>query len=290
MKTGNGTAFVLSGGGSRGALEAGALLVLFECGIRPQILVGSSVGAINAAAVARDPTLEGVRQLANEWRQAKKRNVLSANYLNMAWHVITRQDSLLDNTNLKSFIKKEGLRDVARFSDIKQASLYIGATRLDTGQFHVFGVNRSDSVLDAIMASTARVPFLPPWEYKGHQYIDAAFTSDLPIKIALQANATEVFAIDVGIRRLKTGKINGMFHILEQVLTAESYGHFLGDIDYGKKLHPGSFHYVSIPHFEHIQMWDFDSCAQMVDVGIQTMSKYLDKHHLLCKQLQTSAV
>jgi NTE family protein len=290
MRTGKGTAFVLSGGGSRGALEAGALLVLFESGIRPQILVGSSVGAINAAAVARNPTLEGARELANEWRQAKKRHVLSASYLNMAWHVITRQDSLLDNTNLKSFIKKEGLREIVRFSDIKQASLYIGATRLDTGQFHVFGINRSDSVLDAIMASTARVPFLPPWEYKGHQYIDAAFTSDLPIKIALQADATDVFAIDVGIRRLKKAKIEGMFHILEQVLTAESYGHFLGDITYGKKLHSGSFHYISIPQFEHVQMWDFDSCSQMVDVGMQTMSKYLDKHHLHRAELETSAI
>jgi NTE family protein len=286
---GKSTAFVLSGGGSRGALEAGALLVLFECGIKPQILVGSSVGAINAAAVARDPTIDGVRQLASEWRQAEKRHVLSSSYLNMAWHVITRQDSLLDNTNLKSFVKKEALRDVVKFSDIKNASLYIGATRLDTGQFHVFGLNRSESVLDAIMASTARVPFLPPWEYKGHQYIDAAFTSDLPIKIALQAYATEVFAIDVGIRRLRTSRTKGMFHILEQVLTAESYGHFLGDIGYSKKLRSGSFHYISIPYFEHVQMWDFDSCAQMVDIGIQTMSKYMEKHHLLCKEPQSSA-
>ena len=55
-------AFVLSGGGNRGALEAGALLALFERGIQPDILVGTSAGAMNAAFIAINPT--GRRQTA----------------------------------------------------------------------------------------------------------------------------------------------------------------------------------------------------------------------------------
>ena len=52
-------AFVLSGGGSRGALQVGALQVLFEAGVRPEMIVGSSVGAVNGAAVAAQPDEAG---------------------------------------------------------------------------------------------------------------------------------------------------------------------------------------------------------------------------------------
>jgi len=58
-------AFVLSGGSNRGALEVGVLLALLEHDIKPRILVGTSVGAINAAALAINPTLEGARWLAD---------------------------------------------------------------------------------------------------------------------------------------------------------------------------------------------------------------------------------
>lgn len=52
-------AFVLSGGGSRGALQVGALQVLLEAGVRPDLLVGASAGVVNAAYLAADPTPAG---------------------------------------------------------------------------------------------------------------------------------------------------------------------------------------------------------------------------------------
>ncbi|MFW6112618.1 MAG: patatin-like phospholipase family protein, partial [Chloroflexota bacterium] len=66
-------AFVLSGGGNRGALEAGVLLSLFESGIQPSILVGTSVGAVNASAIAIDPSLNAARWLADMWRKASRK-------------------------------------------------------------------------------------------------------------------------------------------------------------------------------------------------------------------------
>ena len=74
-------AFVLSGGGNRGALEVGALRVLVERGIRPEMLVGTSAGAVNAAMVASDPTLEGMQRLVNAWREVTKYDVYPGNHL-----------------------------------------------------------------------------------------------------------------------------------------------------------------------------------------------------------------
>ena len=74
-------AFVLSGGANRGALEVGVLQVLLEHDIRPQILVGTSVGAINAAFLATNPTLEGARWLELMWRQASEKVVERRDYV-----------------------------------------------------------------------------------------------------------------------------------------------------------------------------------------------------------------
>ena len=61
-------AYVLSGGGNYGAMQVGALEVLLAHGPRPQMLVGTSAGALNAAYLATDPTLEGARRLGDAWR------------------------------------------------------------------------------------------------------------------------------------------------------------------------------------------------------------------------------
>jgi len=75
-------AFVMSGGGARGALEAGALRALLEAGIRPDMLVGTSIGAVNAACLALnglDGT--GLAGLETAWRDAAAADLLPANYL-----------------------------------------------------------------------------------------------------------------------------------------------------------------------------------------------------------------
>lgn len=68
-------AFVLSGGGSRGALQAGALEVFLEAGIFADVLVGTSVGALNAAYLASEPTAPRAAALADEWRRMTTREM-----------------------------------------------------------------------------------------------------------------------------------------------------------------------------------------------------------------------
>ena len=61
------TAFVLAGGGSLGAIQVGMLRALVENNVRPDLIVGASVGAINAAHFAGDPTASGVEKLSALW-------------------------------------------------------------------------------------------------------------------------------------------------------------------------------------------------------------------------------
>src|SRR6266568_4412670 len=95
---------VLSGGGNRGALEAGALIALFEHGVKPDILVGTSAGAMNSAFLATDPTFEGARKLGDLWRSVKRDDVFPGSVLSYAWRFISGADSLSPNDNLRKFV------------------------------------------------------------------------------------------------------------------------------------------------------------------------------------------
>lgn len=79
----NGTmAFALGGGGARGALRVGALRALLEAGIQPDLLVGTSIGAVNATYLAvRGFTVSGLDGLEDAWREAATANLMPANYL-----------------------------------------------------------------------------------------------------------------------------------------------------------------------------------------------------------------
>src|SRR2546423_15540045 len=62
--TGQRTAFVLSGGGNHGSAQVGMLRALLERGIVPDVIIGTSAGALNGSGVAANPTLAGVEHLA----------------------------------------------------------------------------------------------------------------------------------------------------------------------------------------------------------------------------------
>ncbi len=268
------TAFVLSAGGSRGAIEAGVLLALLEANVVPDILIGSSVGAINGAAMAIRPDTEGARWLVDEWTLAARHNVFPINYASMSLRVMSGSPSLLGNSRLKNVLKTRVLRGVERFGDLK-TELYIGAVRLDTGQLQVFGEDKDDVVLDAIMSSTAVVPFLPPWTYRGVQYVDSGFKSELPIRVAVDTTATDIYAIDVGVRRLPQSGFNTMFQILEQVLMVESYEHFLQDMGWSRNFARERFHYIGVPGFERVRLWDFAHSRQMIEMGRRAAADHL---------------
>ena len=66
--------FVLSGGAARGAVQVGMLEVLLDAGIVPDALVGTSVGALNAAFVAARPDHDRIRELRGKWLQLSTRD------------------------------------------------------------------------------------------------------------------------------------------------------------------------------------------------------------------------
>jgi NTE family protein len=190
-------AFVLSGGGNFGPLQVGALRALLERGITPDLLVGCSAGALNAALLAQEVSLPQVDRLAHLWRMVTQADVYPGSHWGALWRLLLGRDSLYDNRALYTFLQRNGITPETEFAHFSGARPLVTATSLRTGKLHVFGLNRHDRVLDALMASTALAPMHPPWEVNGELYVDGGTVTPLPVRVALEQGATEIYALDL---------------------------------------------------------------------------------------------
>jgi NTE family protein len=274
-------AFVLSGGANRGALEVGVLLVLMEHDIRPQILVGTSVGAINAALLAINPTLEGARYLEKIWREAAAKVFVRRDYISAMWRLITGKSSLYDSKKLKGLLESFFPQDVRQFSDIKGVELYITAVELSSGELYVFGIDRSESILDAIMASAALPILLVPWKYEGRQYVDGAVVSDLPMRVAVDAGATELYAIDLGPLQFAKRAPRGMLRVVGQTIDAVTSHQLVDEYSWSRKLPREAIHHIYLEAFENVRIWDFGHTADMIAKGREAGLEYLKQRGLI---------
>jgi NTE family protein len=162
-------ALVLSGGGNLGAAQVGALRVLAERGIIPDMIVGCSVGALNASFIAREVSADQVEILADVWRSISRSDIYPGNRLGAIWRFISGKDSLYYNRRFFDFLQRGGVSPAVTFSDYLPLKVYITATQMPAGKLHVFGDNPHDRLLDALMASTALPPMHPPWTVDGEQ-------------------------------------------------------------------------------------------------------------------------
>lgn len=189
-------AFVLSGGGNYGALQVGALDVLLSHGIQPQMLVGVSAGALNAAWVARDPNPASLGQLARIWCQTVPRLLSPPGGLNVLMNLALRRESLCSSDGIQRLVSKLVPAEM-HFDSLGGPHLYTVAVRLRDGSLRVFGDNPSDRILDGLMSSIAMPPMFPPWRVGGDEYLDGGILSDLPLQVAIERGATELWALDI---------------------------------------------------------------------------------------------
>ncbi len=185
------TALVLAGGGSFGAVQAGMLRALVAHGLRPDLVIGSSVGAINGAYFAGAPNVEGVARLEAVWRELRRGAVFP-----LAWR------SVLGLRGDQGFVvNPAGLRGLLEqhlgFDRLEQASLplYVVATDLLDG---VAVPLSSGPAVDAVMASCAIPAVFPPVRIDGKFLIDGAIASNTPVSVAIDLGARRVIVLPTG--------------------------------------------------------------------------------------------
>jgi NTE family protein len=204
-------AFVLSGGGARGALQVGSLYALLENGFQPDLLVGTSIGAVNAAYLALHGfSREGLDLLAETWHKVAELDLLPNNYVRLTLQAVLGHSLVSPASRIRDFLIQNGLKPDLRFADIKQPQLIIVSSDLSSGKPILHGESPEDGILDALLISTA----LPPWAMPVHDQhqvlMDGGVVSNLPIEAALSAGATRIVALDLSDTRETFGGRRGL--------------------------------------------------------------------------------
>lgn len=193
-------AFVLAGGASRGALQAGALRALFESGYRPDLIVGTSIGAANGSFLAVHGFNEpGLQKMEEFWRSVASQSPMPANLWWEAMRVFLHRSHGASMERIREIAISFGLTPDLRFKDLRYTPYYTVAADLRGGCSVVFGVDPNERVLDSLLASMALTPWVAPIEKDGRLLIDGGAVSNLPVEEAIRLGAAEIIALDLCI-------------------------------------------------------------------------------------------
>jgi NTE family protein len=187
------TAFVLSGGASLGSIQVGMLEALYERGIEPDLIVGTSVGALNGAFIASRPqTVETARELGDIWRGLSRGQVFPVNPLTGALEFFGVRNNLVPDSSLRGLIRKHVV--VERVEDTA-VPLHVIATDVMSGS----EVRLSKGPLeDAVMASAAIPGVLPAVEWDGRLLMDGGVANNAPLSHALELGADRIYVLPTG--------------------------------------------------------------------------------------------
>jgi len=257
-------AFVLSGGGNYGALQVGALQVLLEAGIRPDMLVGTSAGALNAAFLATDPTPAAAQRLGEIWCSVCPQDVGAHGNLVMLRRLLTNKISIYDSRRLAHFLEAHIPAGVVTFGDL-EVRAYAVAVRLPEGALRVFGDVSTDRLLDGMMASSAIAPFYPPWPCDGALYVDGGVLSKLPLMVAVERGATEIYALDVQDALGSLGESPGMIEVTGQTISLMLAQQVEAEEALVRRRRI-PLHTISLDH-GGLPFWDFDHAADLIVRG-----------------------
>lgn len=183
------TAFVLSGGGSLGAVQVGMLQALVAEGIAADLIVGSSVGAINGAWFAGRPQAAALDDLAAIWTSLSRADIFPVQPVAGLLGFLGRRNHLVCPDRLAALI-----RNHLPFSRIEDAfiPLHIVATEITTGREVVISTGEA---LPAILASAAIPGVFPPVRVGGMELMDGGVVSSTPIAHAVERGATTVYVL-----------------------------------------------------------------------------------------------
>jgi NTE family protein len=190
-ETSDSTAFVLAGGGSLGAVQAGMLLELMANGLRPDLIVGVSAGALNGAFLAHDPGPAAAEHSASLWRQITTREALGLSWRSMLG-IVGLRNHVADCRGLRGLLERE--LPYRRF-DAARVPLHIVAADEATGEEVLLS---EGDVHAAVLASTAIPGVFAPVTIGGRRLVDGAVATGAPIATAARLGARRLIVLPCG--------------------------------------------------------------------------------------------
>lgn len=268
------SAFVLGGGGHLGAHEVGMLSALMAAGIKPDLVIGTSIGAINGAVFASDPSESAVDKLRDLWTGLQASDVLGGSIFAKVKTLARSGTHLQDGGLLRDLLTS--VLPVSRIEDLA-VTFECVATCIERAEAHYFS---EGPLVDAIMASAAVPGLLAPVEIGNEHFLDGGLVASIPLGRAIALGATKIYVLQVGrieaplVVPTKPWEVAMVaFEISRRHRFAES----VRSLPPGIELHilptgePKSFN-----DFRQYRTGDSDAVAQRITISRQASIDYLD--------------
>ena len=185
-------AFVLGGGGVLGATQVGMLRALLEQGITPDLVLGTSVGALNGALIAADPSPVAVGTLSELWSTLSEAGVFSSSLFSQAARLARHGTHLHSAAPLRRLLEQH--LPVARIEELP-VQFQCVAAEVEGARAVWFA---EGPIVDAVLASCAVPGLLPPMRIGSEHYMDGGLVHSIPLGRALLLQAREIYVLQVG--------------------------------------------------------------------------------------------
>ena len=213
------TALVFAGGGSLGAIQVGMLKALAEGDVRADFLVGSSVGAINAAYFAVDPTIRGAEQLELIWRSLRRDDIFHLSWWGGLKGLLGKRSYLFDGETFHRFLASN--LPYRQFEETK-LPLHIVTSDFISGEEVILS---QGAVLPALQASAAIPGVFPAVEIAGRFLMDGGVANHTPVSTAVRLGASRLIVLPTGISCALTkppdGAVDTALHALNLVIARQ---------------------------------------------------------------------
>jgi NTE family protein len=270
------TAFVFAGGGSFGSVQVGMLRALVAHGLTANMVVGSSVGAMNAAFYAGMPTAEGVEKLAAIWRSLRRQDVFPITWRTLIGF-IRRRDFLVAADGVRRLIDTH-----VPYRNLEEAKipLHVVATDLLSGETVVLS---KGSVAQAVLASTAIPAAFAPVQIESLYLADGAITCNTPVRVAIGCGARRLIVLPTGyacaLETPPAGAIACALHALT-LLIARQLLHELHGLD-------SDIEYFVVPPLCPLlgSPYDFSQTNKLIDRAAESTRTWLAEDGLTRREI-----
>jgi NTE family protein len=276
------TAFVLSGGASLGATQAGMLQALYERDVRPDLFVGTSAGALNAAfAASRASTTDAAIELQRIWRGLTRSQVFPASPLTAALGALGGRDHTFPASGLRRVVERHC--DFARLEDAA-VPVHVVAADVLTGEEVLLS---RGPVTDALLASAAIPGVFPPVVVDDRLLMDGGIVNNAPITHAVELGADRVFVLSaMGASRLEEAPRGALAAGLTAVTRAitrrleEDVARYRGLVD---------LTVLPAPALPGLLPTDFGHADELIEQGLHRARAELRRHHAPARSLPRAA-
>ncbi len=275
-------ALVLSGAANYGALQAGAAAALLEAGLQPDLIVGTSAGALNAIYLATDPSPAGAQNLGRVWSRIRPEVVGKGGIFTGMRRLLARQESLYPSQPVADFFKENlppNLRTFGELSRLKGVHAFTAAVHLESGQLAILGDRAEDLLLDGAMSSISLPPYFAPWCIHTQRYIDGGVLSKLPLLAAIERGALQVVGVNVEYMLGTRHAAADLFGISSYALSLISDRQAHMEIAWAE----ATGAQVRVLHLQapdEVRFWDFSQAERLFELGYKAAQFELDDEPL----------